>query len=137
MLDCFADYALACARHLPSLPEGHPCRRLHGHTFDVRLTITGPLDPVHHWVMDFGDLDALWQARVHAVLDHRVLNDIPGLEHPTSERLAVWLWETLAPQLPLLAAIEVRESGRSGVVYRGTSSRSGIAGGNRSVNVAP
>lgn len=119
ILECFADYALACARHLPALPPEHPCHRMHGHTFDVRVVLRGPIDPVTHFVKDFGELDALWQARVHAVLDHRVLNEIPGLEHPTSERLVVWLWERLRPVLPELARIEVRESGRSGVAYAG------------------
>lgn len=114
-LDCFVDFSLACARFLPALPDDHPCRRVHGHTFDVRVILRGPLDADRHWVVDFAEVERVWRHRVHDVLDHRLLNDLPGLEHPTSERLALWLREALQPVLPALVRLEVRESGRYGV----------------------
>ena len=114
-LECFVDFSLACARFLPALPDDHPCRRVHGHTFDVRVVLRGGLDPARHWVVDFADVERIWRQRVHEVLDHRLLNDLPGLEHPTSERLVLWLRDALQPVLPALARFEVRESGRYGV----------------------
>lgn len=118
--DCWVDFSLACARFLPSLPEAHPCRRVHGHTFDVRVLLRGPLEAPHGWVADFADVERVWQREVHAHLDHRLLNDVPGLEAPTSEQLAAWCWARLRPHLPALARLEVRESGRYGIGYSGS-----------------
>jgi 6-pyruvoyltetrahydropterin/6-carboxytetrahydropterin synthase len=82
------------------------------------LTVSGPVDPVTGFVADFADVQRAF-APVHAALDHRFLNDIPGLENPTSERLALWIWDHLAGQLAGLSAVEITETGASGVVYRG------------------
>ena len=117
-MDIFRIFHLQCARRLPHLPDEHPCSRLHGHSFRVELRISGALDPAFGWVMDFAALDAVWQT-VHAKLDHRYLNDLPGLENPTSENLAVWLWNTLQPALPGLSKIIVMENHDSGCIYRG------------------
>lgn len=113
-----ADFTLASARSLPHVANGHPCGRLHGHTFGIRLTVRGPVHPHTGWVLDFAELARAW-APLHEQLDHRVLNEVPGLENPTSERLAVWLWRALHPALPGLAAIEVSETGGFRVTYRG------------------
>ncbi len=80
--------------------------------------MSGPLDPTLGWVMDFADLTAAFRP-IYDQLDHHYLNDIPGLENPTSERLAVWIWERLRPQLPLLSAVMVRETCTAGCEYRG------------------
>jgi 6-pyruvoyltetrahydropterin/6-carboxytetrahydropterin synthase len=80
--------------------------------------VSGPLDPTLGWVMDFADLTAAFRP-IYDQLDHHYLNDIPGLENPTSERLAVWIWERLRPQLPLLSAVMVRETCTAGCEYRG------------------
>jgi len=117
-MDIFRVFHLQCARRLPALPESHPCSRLHGHSFRVELTASGPLDPVLGWVLDFAELEAAWQP-VHAELDHRYLNDIEGLDNPTSERLAMWLWQRLRPALPALTQIRVMETHDAGCVYRG------------------
>lgn len=114
-LECFVDFSLACARRLPNVEPGHPCGRVHGHTFDVRLTVAGPVDPHTGWVVDFAEIEAVWHRLVFTVLDHRMLNEIEGLENPTSEHLAQWLMSRLAPALPLLTTIEIRESHRYGV----------------------
>ena len=109
-MDIFRIYHLQCARRLSALPETHPCSRLHGHSFRVEVHISGPLDEALGWVVDFAEIDAAWQT-VHAALDHRYLNDIPGL--------AVWLWNALKPLLPGLAKIIVMETHDSGCIYRG------------------
>jgi 6-pyruvoyltetrahydropterin/6-carboxytetrahydropterin synthase len=70
------------------------------------------------WVVDFADLKAVFQP-IYDQLDHHYLNDIAGLENPTSERLAVWIWEQLKPLLPTLSAVIVRETCTSGCEYRG------------------
>ena len=80
--------------------------------------LRGALDPVLGWVMDFNDIDAAWQ-RIHAQLDHRYLNDIAGLENPTSERLAVWLWSALYSDLPQLLSVAVMEGRDMGCIYHG------------------
>jgi 6-pyruvoyltetrahydropterin/6-carboxytetrahydropterin synthase len=121
-MEVFVDFTIAAARYLPHVAEGHPCGRMHGHTFDVRVVLRGPVDPQTGWVADFADVESAWKP-IHGALDHRTLNDVPGLENPTSEHLAQWCWRTLAPALPLLARIEVRESGRYGCVYDGTDGR--------------
>jgi len=117
-MDLFRIYYLQCARRLPALPDTHPCSRVHGHSFKVKLTLCGVLDPVQAWVMDFSVIDAAWQ-RVHAQLDHRYLNDIAGLENPTSESLAIWLWHALQLDLPLLASVSVMEGQDMGCIYHG------------------
>jgi 6-pyruvoyltetrahydropterin/6-carboxytetrahydropterin synthase len=113
-----ADFTLASARWLPSVADGHPCGRMHGHTFGVRLTVRGPVDPDTGWVLDFADLSEAW-APVHEALDHRVLNDVPGLLNPTSESLAIWIWRAVRERVPQLVAVEVSETGGFRVTYRG------------------
>lgn len=117
-MDIFRVFHLQCARRLPALPDSHPCSRLHGHSFRVELTVSGELDPHTGWVLDFADIEAAWRP-IHADLDHRYLNDIAGLENPTSEHLAMWLWQALEPALPGLSQIRVMETHDSGCVYRG------------------
>lgn len=114
----YKDFRFEAAHLLPEVPEGHKCRRLHGHSFEIRVTVQGEIDPRLGWLMDFAELKRAW-APLDEALDHRYLNDIPGLENPTSERLAQWIWRRLAPTLPQLASIEVRETCTSGCVYRG------------------
>lgn len=118
MTRIFKDFSFEAAHRLPNVPEGHKCARLHGHSFRVRVVIEGPVDPVTGWVMDFADIKAVVRP-LEDRLDHYYLNDIEGLENPTSEELARWIWRALRPQLPLLAAIEVRETCTSGCVYTG------------------
>ena len=114
----YKDIAFEAAHLLPNLPEGHKCRRLHGHSFRVRITLDGPVNDNKGWVMDFNDIERAFQP-LHDQLDHRYLNEIPGLENPTSEALAGWIWERLKPGLPFLSEVEVKESCTSGCTYRG------------------
>lgn len=117
-MDLFRIFYLHCARRLPALPDSHPCSRVHGHSFKVKIVLRGALDPVLGWVTDFNEVDTAWQ-RVHDQLDHRYLNDIAGLENPTSEKLATWLWQALHASLPQLFTISVMEGQDMGCVYFG------------------
>ena len=117
-MDAYCEFTIAAGRRLTGVPEGHPCARVHGPTFLVRVTVSGPVNHQTGFVADFADLQAAF-APVHEALDHRFLNDIPGLENPTSEQLALWIWRSLRTALPGLSAVEITETGRSGVVYRG------------------
>jgi 6-pyruvoyltetrahydropterin/6-carboxytetrahydropterin synthase len=114
----YKDFSFEAAHRLPNVPDGHKCARLHGHSFRVRVSVDGPVGENSGWVMDFADLKAAFQP-VHDRLDHRYLNDIAGLENPTSEILARWIWRELLASLPGLAEIEVRETCSSGCIYRG------------------
>jgi 6-pyruvoyltetrahydropterin/6-carboxytetrahydropterin synthase len=117
-MEIFNIYHIEAARRLPNLPESHPCSRVHGHSFCIEIYVSGPVDPNTGWVIDFADLDAAF-APIKAQLDHRYLNDIAGLDNPTSERLAQWLWQKLKPALPGLSKIVVQETRQSGCVYCG------------------
>ncbi len=112
------DFRFEAAHFLPNVPEGHKCRRIHGHSFRGEVAVRGPLDPVLGWVMDFADLKAAVEPLVHR-LDHYLLNELPGLENPTSEVLAVWIWRELAPRLPLLVRITIEETCTSRCHYLG------------------
>ena len=100
------------------VPRGHKCARLHGHSFLVRICVDGQVDEQLGWVADFSDLKVAFQP-LYDQLDHNYLNEIPGLENPTSENIAIWIWERLGPRLPGLSEIIVRETCTSGCVYRG------------------
>jgi 6-pyruvoyltetrahydropterin/6-carboxytetrahydropterin synthase len=97
------------AHRLPRVPEGHKCARLHGHSFRLEIAVVGPVDPVTGWFVDYAVIDDAW-APLHEQLDHRYLNEVVGLENPTSENLARWVWERLQPVLPMLARITVFET---------------------------
>lgn len=117
-MEIFKEFTFEAAHRLPNLPPEHKCSRLHGHSFRVRVCVSGPVDDRTGWVLDFGDIKALCKPVIDE-LDHRYLNEIPGLENPTSERIAMWLWNRIRPQLPLLSAVEVRETCTAGCRYEG------------------
>ena len=123
----YKDFSFEAAHRLPNVPEGHKCARLHGHSFQVRVTVEGPVGERTGWVMDFAELKAAF-APVYDRLDHRYLNEIPGLENPTSEILARWIWRELRSTLAGLVEIEVRETCTSGCVYRGEDEELAAAG---------
>jgi 6-pyruvoyltetrahydropterin/6-carboxytetrahydropterin synthase len=106
------------AHWLPTFPEGHKCRRLHGHSFKIDVFVEGDLDPARGYLIDYGDIKAAIEP-IREQLDHRLLNDIPGLENPTAEMLAKWVFDRLKPALPLLSQVIVRETCTSSAVYRG------------------
>jgi 6-pyruvoyltetrahydropterin/6-carboxytetrahydropterin synthase len=116
--EIYKEFHFEAAHRLPNVPAGHKCARLHGHSFHVRLHVRGEVGSESGWVLDFGDIKESFAA-LHNQLDHNYLNDIAGLENPTSEHIARWIWDRLTPNLPQLHAVEIRETCTSGCVYRG------------------
>ena len=114
----FKEFTFEAAHRLPHVPEGHKCARLHGHSFVVRISVDGEVGEQSGWVMDFGDIKTAFKP-LYDKLDHYYLNEIPGLENPTSENLARWIWRELSPSLPQLSAVEIRETCTSGCIYLG------------------
>lgn len=117
-MDIFKQFTIEAAHHLPNVPEGHKCRRLHGHSFRIEVHVSGPVAAREGWVQDFADLGQAFKP-IYDRLDHYCLNEIEGLENPTSENLARWIWQRLKPGLPMLSSIVVRETCNSGCIYRG------------------
>ena len=113
------DYSFEAAHRLPKVPPDHKCYRTHGHSYRIEVTIAGEVDPDTGWLVDFADITAAVEPLLKGELDHRVLNDVPGLENPTSEHLAAWLWKRLRPVLPGLTAITVHETCTARCAYRG------------------
>ena len=106
------------AHRLPFVPEGHKCARLHGHSYRVRICASAPLDPKGGWVRDFADLTGAFEP-LRLQLDHYYLNEIPGLENPTSEVLAHWIWERMKAKLPSLEQVTLFETCDARCEYRG------------------
>ncbi len=117
-MDISKSFRIEAAHRLPHVPAGHKCARLHGHSFVIDVHVRGPLDPVLGWVMDYADIKSAF-APLGDQLDHNCLNDIDGLDNPTSENLARWIWARLKPRLPLLARIVVHETCTSSCTYDG------------------
>jgi 6-pyruvoyltetrahydropterin/6-carboxytetrahydropterin synthase len=117
-MEIFKEFTFEAAHRLPNVPQGHKCARLHGHSFRVEIHVRGPVDPQLGWVIDFADIKDAFKP-FYDRLDHYYLNDVEGLENPTSENLARWIWERVNPALPGLSRVVVRETCTSGCVYVG------------------
>jgi 6-pyruvoyltetrahydropterin/6-carboxytetrahydropterin synthase len=111
-------FQFEAAHRLPMLPETHKCFRLHGHSFQVELVVAGETDPRMGWLVDYADISAVFKP-IWEQLDHNYLNEIPGLQNPTSENVAMWIWDQLKPRLPILTEIVVAETCTARCVYRG------------------
>lgn len=116
--EIFKEFTFEAAHHLPNVPDGHKCARLHGHSYRVEIRVGGEVGEESGWVFDFADLSAAFKP-LRAQLDHYYLNEVPGLENPTSEVLAKWIWDRMLPVLPGLMEVVVRETCTSGCSYRG------------------
>lgn len=117
-MEIVKSFGFESAHYLPRLPETHKCRRMHGHSFHFEIHVEGPVDPDLGWVIDFGEISRIVKPLVDE-LDHRVLNEIEGLENPTSERIAIWLWQRIKPNLPGLSRVVVRETCTARCEYKG------------------
>jgi 6-pyruvoyltetrahydropterin/6-carboxytetrahydropterin synthase len=117
-MNIFRAFTIEAAHRLPNVPAGHKCSRLHGHSFRIELHLSGDVQPHAGWVMDFADVRAAFQP-TYDRLDHHYLNEIPGLENPTSENLARWIWNEMKPKLPLLSRVVIHETCTSGCFYEG------------------
>jgi len=113
----FKKFIFEAAHKLPLVPENHKCYQLHGHSFKVKISVDDELSNMG-WVMDFADIKKICNPIIE-ILDHSYLNEIEGLENPTSERIAIWLWKKIKKDLPRLSSIEVRETCNSGCIYSG------------------
>ena len=111
-------FTFEAAHRLPHVPEGHKCGRLHGHSFRVSVHVSGPVDERLGWVVDFAEIKQTCGPIIDR-LDHEYLNEIEGLENPTSENIARWIWQNLKDELPILSRLEVAETCTSGCVYDG------------------
>ena len=98
-MDIFKRFTVEAAHRLPNVPDGHKCARLHGHSFTIELQVSGDPEPQLGWVMDFAELKAAFK--------------------PIYEQLAIWIWQRLKPQVPLLTEVVVHETCTSGCRYRG------------------
>ena len=116
--EIFKVFIIEAAHRLPNVPEGHKCGRLHGHSFRVELHLRGEIDPDTGWIIDFADVKEVF-APYYERLDHNYLNDIPGLENPTSENFARWIWHEIKGKLPSLSKVVVCETCTCGAVYSG------------------
>lgn len=121
-MDIFKIFQLEAAHWLPRVPAGHKCARMHGHSFRIEVHVGGEPTADSGWVMDFAEVKAAF-APIFEQLDHRCLNEVAGLENPTSEMLVIWIWDALKPALPALSKIVVHETCTSGCVYSGPTSK--------------
>lgn len=111
-------FRFEAAHLLPHLPATHKCRRLHGHSFKVEVAVSGACDPKLGWLIDYAEISEAFKP-LYEKLDHYYLNEVPGLENPTSENIAAWIWQNLKPRLPLLTEVVVAETCTARAVYRG------------------
>lgn len=102
-------FQIESARFLPNLEKSHPCARMHGHSFKVVLTLIGDLDPKIGWVIDYNEIQTRMKP-ILGLLDHAVLNEVPGLENPTSEWIAHWIYEKSRASLPMIVKVSVAET---------------------------
>lgn len=116
-------FRLEASHQLPKAPESSVCRRLHGHSWGIDVAVAGAVDPETGWVVDYHEIEHAWKP-VHEALDHRHLNEVPGLDNPTSENLAIWIWDALAASVPGLLRITVHETCTARCRYFGPGRKS-------------
>jgi 6-pyruvoyltetrahydropterin/6-carboxytetrahydropterin synthase len=109
----FIERTFESAHFLPHVGPTHKCGRTHGHSYQVQIELTGPIDPKLGWIRDFGDVTDAWE-KLHDLLDHRLLNEIPGLENPTAENLCAWIFDRMGRTLPELSRVTVWETAKCG-----------------------
>jgi len=117
-MEIYKEFSFDSAHFLPFVPDGHKCKQMHGHTYRLRVVLSGEAHPKLGWIMDFKELkDAV--SPVIDQLDHKLINDVKGLENPTAENITVWIWKQIKPSLPLLTRIELYETPTTGVIFNG------------------
>jgi len=114
----YKQFSFDSAHYLPNVPVGHKCKELHGHTYHLTIFAEGRVLKKEGWVLDFSDLKSVVNPVID-MIDHKLLNDIAGLENPTTEILSMWLWDKIKSALPPLNRIELKETPSSGVIYEG------------------
>jgi 6-pyruvoyltetrahydropterin/6-carboxytetrahydropterin synthase len=117
-MQIFKQLTFDSAHFLPNVPKGHKCKEIHGHTYRLTVYVEGELKEKLEWVIDFAEIKNVIDPVVKCI-DHKLLNNISGLENPTCEVIAVWLWNKIKPDEQLLTKIELHETPTSGAVYEG------------------
>jgi len=117
-MEIFKEFVIEAAHKLPHVPPGHKCGRLHGHSFRLEIHVSGSVNSKFGWVIDFADIKSAFRP-IEEQLDHCYLNEIPGLENPTTENLARWIWDRMRITLPTLSKVVVRETCTTGCIYEG------------------
>ena len=117
-MNIYKIFNIESARSLPNLPDSHPCKNIHGHSFKIKITVSGKINKATGMVLDFNQIDEIFNP-IHLLIDHKYLNDIKGLENPSSENLAIWIWKRLKPKLPTIIEIEIKETSETGCIYKG------------------
>ena len=117
-MEIYKEFSIEAAHSLPNVPEGHKCARLHGHSFKIRLYVEGIPNEENGWIIDYADITQAFEAS-RKILDHSHLNEIEGLNNPTSENLALWVWNRIISDFPELSKVEVKETCTSGCIYQG------------------
>ncbi len=120
MFTVYKEFWLQAAHQLANLPPSHPCSRIHGHNYKIRVEVNGPTNELG-WVIDYADIEAVWMRYIHDKLDHQNLNDVLAVleGNTTCENLAAWIWHALEPHLTGLSCIEIQEEPTSGCRYLG------------------
>ena len=114
----YKKFTIESARSLPNLPNSHPCKKIHGHSFKIIIYIEGKIDTKTGFVIDFHDIEKAFNP-LKIKLDHAYLNNIEGLNNPSSENMCKWIWEKLKIKLPGLLKIEIKETNSTGCIYKG------------------
>ena len=117
-MEVYKIFKIESARSLPNLPDGHPCKNIHGHSFKIKISVNGNVDEKTGFVMDFSEIDSAFSP-IFKMIDHAYLNELEGLTNPSSENLCKWIWDQLIDSLPDLKRIEIRETESTGCVYKG------------------
>ena len=119
IMKIYRTYNMHSARFIPTLPDTHPCSKMHGHTFKIIIELDGPIDISTGFIMDFYDIDSIVNKNIINVLDHKILNEIDGLNNPSSEHLSIWIWNKLSPFIPMLSQVTISEDHGTGIKYSG------------------
>ena len=114
----YKKFNIESARSIPNLPKTHPCHHIHGHSFKIIISVKGPVNKQNGFVVDFQDIDDAFSS-FKKELDHSYLNDIEGLQNPTSENICIWIWDKIQSSLPNIYKIEIKETDSTGCIYKG------------------
>ena len=115
----FRTYRFHSARFLPNLDADHICKKIHGHTFNLTIYISGTVNVKNGFIVDFFDIDKIFNKNIMPKIDHKLLNEIEGLDNPTSEILCKWIWNKLVIHLPNLFKLKLSEDHGTGIIYKG------------------
>ena len=118
-MEVFRNFRFHAARHLPKLNDKHICKKMHGHTFNLTVHVESKINPDTGFVIDFFDIDKIFNKEIMPLIDHKNLNTVIGLENPTSENLCVWIWTKLIKHIPTISKLNLSEDHGTGIIYNG------------------